>query len=54
MKLIKDIRLFELDVPNVDYNPTPYYIGKIYHYDHMDSLPSGADFYSPKNAFTKM
>ena len=36
MKLIKDIRLFELDVPNVDYNPTPYYIGKIYHYDHMD------------------
>lgn len=38
MKLIKDIRLFELDVPNVDCNPTPYYIGKIYHYDHMDCL----------------
>ena len=38
MKLIKDIRLFELDVPNIDYNPTPYYIGKIYHYDHMECL----------------
>jgi len=38
MKLIKDIRLFELGVPNVDYNPTPYYIGKIYHYDHMKCL----------------
>lgn len=38
MNLIKDIRLFELDVPNVDGNPTPYYIGKIYHYDHMECL----------------
>ena len=38
MKLIKDIRLLELDVPNIDYNPTPYYVGKIYHYDHMDCL----------------
>ena len=38
MKLIRDIRLFELDVPNVDRNPTPYYIGKIYHYDHMECL----------------
>ena len=38
MKLIKDIRLFELDVPNIDYNPNPYYIGKIYHYDHIDCL----------------
>lgn len=38
MKLIKDIRLFELDVPNIDYNATPYYIGKIYHYDHIDCL----------------
>ena len=38
MKLIKDIRFLELDVPNIDYNPTPYYIGKIYHYDHMDCL----------------
>jgi hypothetical protein len=38
MKLIKDIRLFELDVPNIDCNPTPYYIGKLYHYDSMDCL----------------
>lgn len=38
MKLIKDIRLFELDVPNIEYNPTPDYIGKIYHYDHMECL----------------
>ena len=38
MKLIKDIRLFELDVPNIDYNPAPHYIGKIYHYDHMNCL----------------
>lgn len=38
MKLIKDIRLFELDVPNIDYNPTPNYIGKMYHYDHIDCL----------------
>lgn len=38
MKLIRDIRLFELDVPNVDCNPTPYYIGKLYHYDHMECL----------------
>ena len=38
MKLIKDIRLFELDVPNIDCNPTPYYIGKLYHYDHMECL----------------
>lgn len=38
MKLIKDIRLFELDVPNVDYNATPYYIGTIFHYDHMACL----------------
>lgn len=36
MNLIKDIRLFELDVPNDDYTPTPYYIGKIYHYDNME------------------
>jgi len=35
-KLISDIRLFESDVPNVDGNATPYYIGKIYQYDHMD------------------
>lgn len=38
MKLIKDIRLLESDVPNVDYNSAPYYIGKIYHYDHMECL----------------
>lgn len=38
MKLIKDIRLFELDVPNIDGNDTPYYIGKIYEYDSMDCL----------------
>lgn len=38
MKLIKDIRLFELDVPNTDYHSTPDCIGKIYHYDHMECL----------------
>lgn len=38
MKLIRDIRLFESDEPNVDRNSIPYYIGKIYHYDHMDCL----------------
>lgn len=38
MKLIRDIRLFESDEPNVDGNSVPYYIGKIYHYDHMDCL----------------
>ena len=38
MTLIKDIRLLELDIPNIDHNPTPYYIGKIYHYDHMECL----------------
>lgn len=37
-KLIADIRLFESDVPNIDGNPTPSYIGKIYQYDHMDCL----------------
>lgn len=36
MNLIKDIRLFESNVPNVDYNSTPHYTGKIYRYDHMD------------------
>ena len=38
MKLIKDIRLFELDVPNIDYNASSCYIGKLYHYDHMECL----------------
>ena len=37
-KLIKDIRLFELDVPNVDGNPAPDYIGKIYFYVHIECL----------------
>lgn len=37
-KLIADIRLFESDAPNTDGNPTPYYIGKIYQYDHMECL----------------
>ena len=37
-KLIADIRLFESDVPNVDGNSTPYYIGKIYQYDSMECL----------------
>ena len=37
-KLIADIRLFESDVSNIDGNPTPYYIGKIYQYDHMECL----------------
>ena len=38
VKLIQDIRLFEIDVPNVDGNPFPCYIGKIYRYDFFDSL----------------
>lgn len=38
MSLIKDIRLFESEVPNVDGNPTPHYIGNIYDYDHMQCL----------------
>ncbi len=38
LKLIADIRLFESDVPNVDGNSTPYYIGKIYQYDSMECL----------------
>ena len=37
-KLIKDIWLFELVVPNIDDNSTPHYIGKIYPYDHMECL----------------
>ena len=37
-KLIADIRLFESNVPNVDGNPTPHYIGKIYQYDHIECL----------------
>ena len=38
MKLIKDIRLFESDVPNIDGNATPYYMGKLYQYGHMACL----------------
>lgn len=38
MKLIKDIRLFESYVPNIDGNATPYYMGKLYQYDHMACL----------------
>ena len=36
--LIKDIRLFESDVPNIDYNSIPSYIGKLYKYDHIECL----------------
>ena len=35
-KLIADIRFFESDVPNTDGHPNPYYIGKIYQYDHTE------------------
>ncbi len=38
INLIKDIRLFELNVPNVDGNPAPAYMGKIYPYDDMACL----------------
>ena len=38
MNLIKDIRLMESAVPNVDGNSTPYYCGKIIRYDHMECL----------------
>ena len=38
MGLIKDIRLFEADWPNEDYFSTPYYIGRIFHFDAMDCL----------------
>ena len=37
-KLIADIRLFESNVPNIDGNPTPYYIGMIYQYDYIECL----------------
>ena len=38
MKLIKDIRLFESDVPNIDGNSIPGSIGKLYLYDDMACL----------------
>ena len=36
MNLIRDIRLFESNIPNVDGNSIPSYIGKLYSYDDMD------------------
>lgn len=38
MNLIKDIRLFESDITNIDGNAMPQDIGKLYHYDHMQCL----------------
>ena len=38
MGKIRDIRLFEADWPNEDYQSIPQYIGKIYEYDSMDPL----------------
>lgn len=38
MKLIKDIRLMESDEPNEVGHGTPYYIGKIYGYDHLECM----------------
>ena len=38
MKLIADIRLYESDIPNVDYNSLPHDLGRIYDYDHMACL----------------
>lgn len=38
MKLIKDIRLYESSVPDVDYNSTPSSTAKIYRYNHKDCL----------------
>ena len=39
-ELIQDIRLFESDIPNVDGNGFPTYIGEIYQYDHKSCLHS--------------
>lgn len=36
MKLIRDIRLYESDVSNVDGAPLPSNIGRLYHYDLTD------------------
>ena len=38
MGKIRDIRLFEADWPNKDYQSIPQYIGKIFQYDSMDPL----------------
>ena len=38
MKRIADIRLYESDIPNVDYNSLPHDLGRIYDYDHMACL----------------
>ncbi len=38
IKLISDVRLFESDVPNVDGNAEPNYIGKIYEYTSLRCL----------------
>ena len=39
MKLIKDIRLFESDVPNVEGNPFPLHdMGRLYQYDSLACL----------------
>ena len=38
MKRIADIRLYESDVPNVDYSSWPHDMGRIYDYDHMACL----------------
>lgn len=38
MGKIRDIRLFEADWPNEDYQSIPQYIGKIFQYDSMDAL----------------
>lgn len=38
MKLIKDIRLMESNEPNENGHGTPYYIGKIYCYDHLECM----------------
>lgn len=38
MTLIKDIRLFESALPNIDGNPTPAQLGHLYEYDGMACL----------------
>lgn len=38
MKLIKDIRLLESNEPNENGHGMPYYIGKIYGYDHLECM----------------
>ena len=38
MKRIRDIRLFESNVPNIDENPLPKSIGKMYQYDDLQCI----------------